>query len=130
MSRSTTAVVLSALVLPGAGQLYLKHVWRGMALIGVSLGCLWIIVIQAMQQASAVLVELETEEGLLDATRIADVASQATSGAGSAAVSMATLVLIVCWVAGIIDAYRLGNRKDAHKLNQINQPTYRHNTRG
>lgn len=117
MSRSTTAVVLSALVLPGAGQLYLKHVCRGIALIGVSLVCLWMIVVQAMQQASAGLVALESENGALDATRIADVASQAASAAGSGAVSMATLVLAVCWIAGIIDAYRLGNKKDAHKLN-------------
>ena len=116
MSRSTTAVVLSALVLPGAGQLYLKYFWRGMALIGASLVCLWLIVAQAMQQASAVLVTLESEGGALDATQIADLVSQTPSGSGSAAVTVATVVLAVCWVVGIVDAHRLANKKDAKTL--------------
>jgi len=54
MSRSTTAVLLSALVLPGAGHLYLKHYPRGLALIAISLMwislmCLWVFVDRAMQ---------------------------------------------------------------------------------
>lgn len=116
MSRSTTAVVLSALVLPGAGQIYLKHYRRGIALIGVSLVCLWFIVAKAMQQASAVLVQLESEGGALDAVQIANLASQTPGGSGSAAVTVATAVLAVCWVVGIVDAYRLANRKDAKTL--------------
>ena len=116
MSQSTTAVVLSALVLPGAGQIYLKRYQRGIALIGVSLVCLWFIVVQAMQQASAVLVQLESEGGVLDASQITDLVSQTSSGSGSAAVTVATVVLAVCWVAGIVDAYRLGNKKDAKTL--------------
>ena len=105
MSRSTTAVVLSALVLPGAGQLYLKHYWRGIVLIGVSLICLWFIVERAMQQASAVLVKLESEGGALDAGQLSDLISQTSNSSGSSA---ATLVLAGCWLFGIVDAYRLG----------------------
>ena len=36
-------MLLSAFVMPGAGQLYLKRVLRGVVLIVVSLVCLWII---------------------------------------------------------------------------------------
>ena len=110
MSRSTTAVVLSALVLPGAGQIYLKHYQRGIALIGVSLVCLWFIVVRAMQQASAVLMQLESEGGALDAAQIAGLVSQFPNGAGSSALTVAVWVLAVCWVVGIADAYRLGNK--------------------
>lgn len=111
MNRSTTAVVLSALVIPGAGQLYLKHVWRGMAFIGVSLVCLWFILAQAMQQASAVLMQLESQDGALDAAHIAGLVSQSPGGAGSTAASVAVWVLVVCWVASIVDAHRLGRRE-------------------
>ncbi len=111
MSRSTTAVVLSALVLPGAGHLYLKQAGRGMVLIAVSLVCLGVIVAQAMQQASAVLVQLESEGGVLDPGQFAELVSQSASHAGSGAATAATLVLVACWLYGIIDAYRQGQRE-------------------
>lgn len=111
MNRSTTAVVLSALVLPGAGQLYLKHVWRGMVFIGVSLACLWLIVVRTMQQASAVLAQMESQGGALDAAQLAGWMGQTQGGSGSMAATMAVWVLFVCWVVGIIDTHRLGKRE-------------------
>lgn len=117
MSRSTTAVVLSALVLPGAGHLYLKHFRRGIALLVISLACLWIIVDRAMQQASAVLGRLETEGGALDAGHISDLVSQTANSSGSTVATGATLVLAGCWLVGIVDAYRLG-KNDAKGATQ------------
>ena len=111
MSRSSTAVVLSALLLQGAGQLYLKHYWRGMAYVGVSLTCLWFIVVRAMEQASAVLVQIESHEGALSADQMAEWVSQAQSGSGNTVAALAVWALLVCWVMGIIDAYRLGKRE-------------------
>lgn len=109
MSRSTTAVVLSALVLPGAGHLYLKHSLRGITLIVISLACLWIFVDRAMQQASIVLERLESEGGALDAGQLSDLVTQTSNGSGS---TVATLVLAGCWLVGIADAYRLGKKLD------------------
>lgn len=107
VSRSSTAVLLSALVLPGAGHLYLKHAARGMALIAVSLACLWAIVERAVQQASIVLDRLEAGDVALDAGRIADLVAQTSGSLGS---GIATYVLIGCWLAGMVDAYRLGRK--------------------
>ncbi len=118
MSRSTTAVVLSALVLPGAGHLYLKQMGRGLALIAVSLTCLWVIVAQAMQQASAVLAQLETDGVVPDADQLADLVSRTSNHSESGSVMMATLALTACWLFGVIDAYRLGKR-DAGGATQI-----------
>lgn len=111
MSRSTTAVVLSALVLPGAGHLYLKQPGRGLVLIAMSLVCLWIIVAQAMQQASAVLAQLETEGIVPDAGQVADLVSHASNHSESGSAMVATLVLAGCWLFGIVDAYRLGKNE-------------------
>jgi hypothetical protein len=112
MSRSTTAVVLSALVLPGAGHLYLKHARRGVAFIMISLACLWLIVDRALQHVSAVLERLASEGGALDADSISDLVAQTSSSPGSAVATAATLVLAGCWLAGIADAYRLGKKRD------------------
>ena len=108
MSRSTNAVLLSALVLPGAGHLYLKNYWRGIVLIMVSLACLWVFVDRAMQQASVVLDRLESEGGALNAGQLSDLITQAANSPGSPAATVAALVLAGCWLLGIVDAYRLG----------------------
>ena len=112
MNRTTNAVLLSALVLPGAGHLYLKHFSRGIVLIAISLACLWIFVDRTMQQASTVLERLESEGGALDAGRLSDLVTQTSNSSGSTVVTLATLVLAGCWVLGIADAYRLGKASD------------------
>lgn len=105
MSRTTTAVLLSALVLPGAGQLYMKHYGRGFALIGMSLACLWVLLDRAMQLAATVLGQMEADGGQITA-----LVTQASNAAGSPLVTVATMVLAGCWLVGIVDAYRLGRR--------------------
>lgn len=110
MSKTATAVLLSALVLPGAGHLYLKHSRRGMVLIAISLVCLWFIVDGVMRQVSLVLGQLDVEGGALDASRISELAAQASNGPENSAAAVATLVLIVCWLIGMADAYRIGKK--------------------
>ena len=107
MSRSTNAVLLSALVLPGAGHLYLQHVARGTALIAISLACLWAIFDSALQQAWIVLEQIESGEVALDAGHFSELVAQTPASSGS---SIATFVLIGCWLAGMVDAYRLGKQ--------------------
>jgi hypothetical protein len=107
MNRSATVVLLSALVLPGAGHLYLKRYSRGIALIAISLACLWVLVDRALQQASLLLDRLASEGGVADASQLADLVTQTASGPGSLAVTAASLVLAGCWVIGIVDAYRI-----------------------
>lgn len=111
MSRSTNAALLSALVVPGAGHLYLKYYLRGIALIVTSLACLGVFVERALRQASVVLESLASEGGAVDPGQLADLVTQASNGSGSLVVTVASLVLVGCWVIGIVDAYRLGKAK-------------------
>jgi TM2 domain-containing membrane protein YozV len=115
MRRSTKAVLLSALVLPGAGQFYLKHFARGIALVTVSLVCLGFIVDGAIQQATAVLAQLESGTVTPDVAHITDLVNQASNSSAGTAVTLATWVMAGCWLAGVVDAYRLGQRQDARK---------------
>lgn len=111
MSRSTTAVLLSALVLPGAGHLYLKHYPRGLALIAISFACLWIFVDRAMQQVSIVLDQVASEGAAVDVGRLSELVTQTSNGPGSLVVTAASLVLAGCWVIGIVDAYRIARNE-------------------
>ncbi|WP_018506577.1 DUF6677 family protein [Thiobacillus thioparus] len=119
MSRSTTAVLLSALVLPGAGHLYLKHYPRGIALIAISLACLWIFMDRAMQQASIVLDQVASEVGAVDVGQLSNLVTQTSNGPDSLVVTAASLVLAGCWVIGIVDAYRIArNQQNRNALSR------------
>ena len=108
MSRLTTAVLLSALIFPGAGHLYLKRYSRGAALIAVSVACLWVIVDRAMRQATLVLDKIESGEIVPEVGRISDLVAQTSNSPGSSLATVATLALAGCWLVGMVDAYRLG----------------------
>ena len=118
MSRSAIAVALSALVLPGAGQIYLKHIGRGLALAGVSLVCVWIIMARLVRLTSDIWVQLESGTASPEAIEIANLFSQASGSTDSTLVWAATWILLICWVVGIADAYRLAQlempRKNVH----------------
>ncbi len=107
MSKSTTAAILSALVLPGAGHLYLKKFVRGIALITISLACAAVVVNHAIQQASLILDEIDLETAALDPGQVSALLTQAQGASGD---GLAMLVLAGCWVVGIVDAYRLGKK--------------------
>ncbi|MCL5059830.1 MAG: hypothetical protein M1449_04540 [Candidatus Thermoplasmatota archaeon] len=101
MGRSTNAVLLSALVLPGAGQLHPKRFRRGIAMAAISLACLRGFVDRAMQQASTVIEKLESEARSLDAGQLSDLATQTVNSSGSTVATVATRVLAGCWVVGL-----------------------------
>jgi Zn-dependent protease with chaperone function len=91
------------------GHLYLKHVRRGVALMVISLACLGIMADRAMQHASTLLGKLESQGGAIDAGQLPDLLTQMSNSPASPLVTIASLVLAGCWLAGIVDAYRLGN---------------------
>ena len=110
MSKSIKAALWSGLVFPGAGHLFLKFNGRGIGLIAVSAICVFIIVSTATEQAMAVLQKIEAEGGVLDLSRVVALASQASTAADTPTLTIAMTVLIVCWIVGVVDAYRLGKR--------------------
>ncbi len=116
MTRPTAAILLSALVFPGAGHLYLKRYSRGIVLIALSLACLGFFANQVLQQASSVLAQLASEGGVVDAGRLTDLVAQTSSGSGSLAVTTASLALAGCWVIGIIDACRTARSQQGRKV--------------
>lgn len=110
MSKSIKAALLSALIFPGVGHLYLKSNGRGIALLVLSALCLFVLTSKVFDQANAVLQKLQAEGGLIDPTRILELASQTAPAADTPALGVATLGLLACWFIGVIDAYRLGKR--------------------
>jgi len=112
MSKTRKSVLLSALVLPGAGQYYLKRYRMAGLLIITSLGSVYVIVAEAVKQASIILKEIEASGGVISLERISELSTQATNNADTTATSVAWVLIIICWLVGILDAYRSGKQAD------------------
>ena len=112
MSNSLKAALLSGLVLPGLGQVVLKRYRRGVVLMLVVLACVSVVAAIALRRAFAVLKQIESAGGAIDIDAIFDAAAQSATASDSLVVNYVSLLLIVCWVFGVVDAYRIGRKRD------------------
>ena len=110
MNRSVKGALLSALVFPGVGQIWLKLYIRGIALIVVVLAAAAVVVKKAAQQAFAVLEKIESEGGAVDIVAILRSASHPPDS--SQATTLACGLIVLCWIVGIVDAYVMGRKMD------------------
>jgi hypothetical protein len=112
MKNSWKGALLSGLVFPGLGQIILRHYKRGIALmLAVSISLL-VIVVKATRLALAILEKIESEGGPIDISTISNAATQALTPSDSLIYNLLLLWIAFCWIVGVIDAYRLGKKKD------------------
>ena len=108
MKKSTKAALLSALVIPGAGHIYLKKYFPGAALIGVTCAGLYYLISGAVAQASQILAQIQSSAIPPDIATITDLVTKSSSNSQGQLMSNITVIITLCWIGGIIDAYRLG----------------------
>lgn len=112
MTHSLRAVLLSGLIFPGLGQWLLGYRIRAVVFMLTVSVCLIVIIHQATQQAYVVLDQLQTAGSALDMAILWDAADQASRNIDSGIVQGALIALMLVWIAGMIDAYRIGRLKD------------------
>ena len=112
MKNSIKGAVLSGLVFPGLGQVVLKHYKRGIALALTVLLSLLVVVVKALRQAFIVLEKIEAEGRTIDMSTISSAAAQASTTSDNLLYNVVSLLIILLWIIGIVDAYRLGRKKD------------------
>ena len=116
MNNALKGALLSGLVIPGLGQVVFKYYKRGIFLmVTVSLS-LMVIVVNAVQYAFTILQRIELEGGVIDLATITAAATQATSTSDSVIYNLGFLWIVVCWIFGIVDAYRIGKKMDMEAL--------------
>ena len=112
MNNALKGALLSGLVYPGLGHIVLKQYKRGAVLMVAVFAALLAIIIKAVQQAFLVLEKIQADGGTIDFDTISKAATQASTTFSSLMFNLLLLFLIVCWVVGIVDAYRIGRKKD------------------
>lgn len=108
MKKSSKAALLSALIFPGLGHLYLKKYFSGIILMGLSLAGILYIVSVTVDRALQIVDKIQSGAISPDVDAIMQALAQQSGGAGANLLNVATTVVVVCWIVGIVDSYRLG----------------------
>ncbi len=104
---------ISALVFPGVGHLVLKRYKAALVLLFASLLSLFIIVAELLKMLKLILSKIENDPSLLEVMDYSRLAKEI--GSVSPVSSLASWVLIVLWIYGVLDSY-----KQAKKLRTEN----------
>ncbi|MHC4321139.1 MAG: hypothetical protein ACYST3_02580 [Planctomycetota bacterium] len=112
MKKSLKGALLSGLVFPGYGQFVMKHYKCGIALMIISFAGLVVIGVKVQQQTFSVLEKIQYRGGAIDMSEILNAVNLVDTTSGDVIYKYASLLLLFCWIIGIIDAYRTGWKKD------------------
>jgi TM2 domain-containing membrane protein YozV len=108
LKASSKAALLSALIFPGVGQIYLKRYLRGLIPMVLVLTGLGVLVARATFRALEIIEKMQAAGGAIDMNVAANLA--ATSAAsGDPYSSPIILGMFCCWTFSVIDAYMLGS---------------------
>ena len=108
MNNALKGVLLSGVIFPGLGQLILKHYTRGIVLMFTVFATMTVIVLKAVQHAFTILEKIELEGGVIDIQTITYAATRSSSTSDSLIYNLGLLLIVICWILGIVDAYRIG----------------------
>ncbi len=71
-----------------------------------------VVVVKGVQHALAILEKIESGGGAISMSTISIAATQASTTSGSLTFNLVLLLVILCWTIGVVDAYRIGKKKD------------------
>ena len=108
MKRSSKAALLSGLIFPGIGHIFLKQYFRGAVLVLFALVAMSVVITNIFQRALTIVDRINSGDIPADTGAITEMVSTSASGAGSPIDNIAVVVLGACWLIGIVDSYRLG----------------------
>jgi TM2 domain-containing membrane protein YozV len=115
MKKSMKAALLSAFLFPGVGHIYLKRYIPGMVLVGVSLAGIYYLTSKTVERSLQIVEKIQSGDVPLDVTAITELVSKQPTGTEAQLLDIATTVIIICWLIGIIDSYRVGRGQDKNK---------------
>ncbi|MEB8434281.1 hypothetical protein OO007_18735 [Cocleimonas sp. KMM 6892] len=123
MKNSLKAALLSALVLPGAGQIVLKRYLSGVLFALVSIIALSVIVAKIIKFSSLIVAKINN--GALDqGGGLIGILSNSMVEVNTGVMNTAFLIYLGVWILSILDAYRVGDlvdkKQDRQKTSSFN----------
>ncbi|MBU1568202.1 MAG: hypothetical protein KJ630_21585 [Proteobacteria bacterium] len=116
MTRSIKAMLLSAFVFPGAGHFFLKRHICGLVLTSAAIASLYFLISGVAERALQITEKIQRGEVQLDVVAITELISTQPTGTEAQLFDIASAVLIITWLIGIVDSYRVGRIKGKEKV--------------
>lgn len=115
MQKKHKAILLSAFLFPGLGQVHLGRKKIGFALAGIVLiSFISMVMISTMRAMNSMLKLIE--QGIIpDFNAILGIAMEASRGAGDPTHQTLFWIIILCWFLGIIDAWWAGTKLESQQ---------------
>ena len=104
--------MLSGLLFPGIGHLYLRQRRRGWALLATALAAFSVMTTIATQQALLVVDSITSGNVSLDSASIEQAVEASSSQSDDFVANSCLALLVGCWLFGIVDSYRVGAEQD------------------
>lgn len=111
MKKSTKAALLSGLVFPGIGHMYLKRYFHGMILFAGAASAIYFSVSAAVETALEVAEIIQSGNVPLDVGAITDLVSQHPSSREQSA-NFSMIAFVAFWLIGVVDSYRQGRARE------------------
>jgi hypothetical protein len=115
MNNAIKGALLSGLVFPGLGQLVLRQYRRGILIMLTVSISLSVIVVKAILIARDILQKVELQGDVIDLNAITDAATRESLQSGSIMLNLLLIIIIICWIAATVDAYRSGRKLDRER---------------
>jgi len=112
VNKPMKAALLSAFVFPGVGHFFLKKYISGAILAGIAFAGLYFLIAKTVERALKIIEKIQSGEVQLDAATIMELASKQATATEAQLLNIAAAVLIISWLIGIFDAYRVGRAQD------------------
>lgn len=112
MKYSLKALLLSALIFPGLGQLLVKHYKTGFSMAAVAFVCIATVISQAFNKALIIAERAQKDGAASDPASIAEFMETSGIQYDSTLINLAMAGLLLCWLVSVIHAYLAGKARD------------------
>ncbi|GGQ14580.1 hypothetical protein [Shewanella litoralis] len=112
MKKSLYAALLSAIICPGSGQVWLGKKWLGWGFISVSLLCVMVLMNHIISRAQVIAEQILAGNIGNDLSTIYAEVSKAALDTQSTDLSAITWIFIANWAISIATAFWLGAKQD------------------
>lgn len=116
IKRPFKAALMSALIMPGSGQMWLGKKWQGMGFMAISLGCVLVLMSFAIERAQAISDKILAGDVPLEYSAIYAQITQVPEGDAAQIATWITWLFVANWLSSIVTAYIVGTKITTEKV--------------
>jgi len=103
-------MLLSLFLFPGSGHFYLKRHSVGIVLMVISIASLVVLLSSVYEIAQLLSYRILNGEITLNPISLSKAIKEERAAMNNSRIDTAMFSLVVCWLIGVVDSYRIGNQ--------------------